>query len=77
MVGLAGGEAVVELAEHAVEHLAQGGDVAVSGGSSCSVSLFPESVVADGGERPDIAGGGDAIVLGATGVDVSALPRCA
>jgi putative transposase len=68
VVELAADEAVVELAEHAVEHLPQRGDVSVPGSAPRSVAGFPVRVVADGGQCPHVANRGEAVVFRAPGV---------
>jgi hypothetical protein len=71
-VGLAGGEAVVQLGEHGVEQLPERCHVPVAGGASGSILCFPVWVVADGCHGPDVTGGGDAVVLGSSSVHVPA-----
>ena len=65
MVGLAGGQAVVQAAEEPAEEVALGGGV--------PVAVFPAAVVVvagagwggDGGEGPDVTGGGEPLVFDA------------
>jgi putative transposase len=68
LVELARGQAMMKLAEHAVVHLSQRGDVAVPGGASNSIAGIPQRVMAHCGERPDIADRGHAVVLRAARV---------
>jgi hypothetical protein len=63
VVGLAGLEAVVETADEPVEQVALGGDVTVAGGSAAVVVSSGPGSGDQGGEGPEVAGGGEALDL--------------
>src|SRR5437764_15479157 len=69
----AGGEAVVEDADHAVEQVALGGDVAVAGGLAAVVVGPSAGGGSEGGEGPEVADAGQALVLDAAVHDGRAL----
>jgi hypothetical protein len=73
VAGLVGDQAVVQRAQHAVEQLAQCGDVVVTRVAAGPVAGLPVRVVPDRGERPNVAGRSDAVVLGAPGVHEAGL----
>jgi hypothetical protein len=54
---------VVELAEHAVEQVSQGGGVPVAVGSSAVVVIFGWSWSGQGGEGPEESGGVEPVVF--------------
>ena len=57
VVGSAGVEAVVELAEHAVEQVSQGGGVSITVGFAVVVVVFGWSGSGQGGEGPEESDG--------------------
>src|SRR3712207_2163039 len=61
-------QTVIELAEYAVEQLAQRRDVPVTSGPLCPVAGCPQGIVPDRGQRPDVSGRGDPVVFGTSGV---------
>jgi hypothetical protein len=64
VVGLAGVEAVVQAADESVEQVALGGGgVSVAGGSAWVVVGSGAGRGGQGGERPDLADSGQALVL--------------
>ena len=73
--GLAGLQAVVELAEHLVEQVAQRGGVAVAVVSAMSVVLAGGALVDGGVGGPDPADRGEAVVLDAAVGDGDTLPE--
>jgi transposase InsO family protein len=75
VVVLAGGEAVVELADETVEQVPEGGGVAIASVSSLLVVGSTVGVMTDGGHGPDVAGGSDAVVLGSSRSDPVGLAR--
>ena len=60
---LAGGQAVVQAAEEAAEEVALGGGVPVAVGLAAVVVGSGAGGGGQGGERPDVAGRGEALVL--------------
>ena len=66
---LAGREAVVELSDELVEQVPQGRDVVVAEASTALVVGAGAGVAADGGQRPDVTGGGNPVVLGSACTD--------
>ena len=75
VVGLAGLQAVVELAEHAVVEVAQGCGVAVAVVAACQVVSAGGSFAAGRDERPDESDGGKSVVLHVPVSDADAAPR--
>jgi hypothetical protein len=74
VVGLAGLRAVVELAEHAVVEVTQGGGVTVAAFAACQIVIAGGSLAADGSERPDESDGGEAVVFHLPMGDADAAP---
>ncbi|WP_157187556.1 IS3 family transposase [Nocardia vinacea] len=73
VIGLAGYQAVVQFAEHGIEQSAQCGCMPLTAVSASSIERFPIFVVTDSSERPDISGGREAVVLGATSMHETGL----
>src|SRR5579859_712416 len=69
VVGLAGGQAVVEAADEAVEQVSLGGGVPVAGGAAAVVVGSGTGGGGEGGERPVVPGGGEPLVLDAAVLD--------
>jgi transposase InsO family protein len=76
VVSLVGAQAVVELADELVEQVPECGDVVVTEVAASLIVGSSGGVVSDRGERPDVAGGGEAVILGSSCADPVRLARC-